>query len=254
MHFGERVRDVLSASCGVDLRAARATRLLPELDDPGAMRTIAADLESAFCIEIADEDLPHLRTIRDVLQCVRLRLWERRAAALDRDPPWQRIVPEPEPLCAAQHYVEIAVTDRGHGIGPGDLRRLFGAFQQLDGSSTRRHGGTGLGLAISARLAAAMHGHVTVHSTPGVGSTFALHLPVAAVAAEGASVKAAAPAAPPSVAPLSVGAPLSGAPAQPAFAVRVGRRSGIMRSSGPAEPSEPSKARNAGVSSRVNQK
>lgn len=61
-------------------------------------------------------------------------------------------------------------------------------------------------------------------------------------------------AAPPSVAPLSVGAPLSGAPAQPAFAVRVGRRSGIMRSSGPAEPSEPSKARNAGVSSRVNQK
>lgn len=81
MHFGELVRDVLSASCGVDLRAARATRRLPELDDPGAMRTIAADLESAFCIEIADEDLPHLRTIRDVLQCVRLRLWERRAAA-----------------------------------------------------------------------------------------------------------------------------------------------------------------------------
>jgi signal transduction histidine kinase len=93
--------------------------------------------------------------------------------------PWQRVVPDPGPDTAGREYAEVAVIDRGVGIRPEDLRRLFVAFLQLDGSSTRRHEGTGLGLAISARLAATMGGHVTVKSTPGEGSTFALLLPIA---------------------------------------------------------------------------
>jgi signal transduction histidine kinase len=92
--------------------------------------------------------------------------------------PWQRVVPDPGPDARGREYAEIDVVDTGVGIRPEDLRRLFVAFLQLDGSSTRRHEGTGLGLAISARLAASMGGHIAVRSTPGQGSTFALLLPV----------------------------------------------------------------------------
>jgi signal transduction histidine kinase len=90
---------------------------------------------------------------------------------------WQRVVPVPAADAAAD-FAEISVNDGGAGIERRDLHRLFVAFQQLDGSSTRRQGGTGLGLAISARLAAAMGGHIAVRSTPGGGSTFALLLPL----------------------------------------------------------------------------
>ncbi len=58
------------------------------------------------------------------------------------------------------------------GIAADELPRLFRAFSQLDSSSTRRHGGTGLGLVIAKRLCELMHGHITVESTPGRGSTF----------------------------------------------------------------------------------
>ncbi len=91
---------------------------------------------------------------------------------------WQRVVPDPGPDAGCREYAEINVVDTGVGIKAEDLRRLFVAFLQLDGSSTRRHEGTGLGLAISARLAAAMHGHIAVKSAPGEGSTFALLLPI----------------------------------------------------------------------------
>src|SRR5262249_55246365 len=91
---------------------------------------------------------------------------------------WDRIVPDPG-LIATPEYAQVAVVDRGDGIRREDLRRLFVAFQQLDGSSTRRQGGTGPGLAVSARLGAAMNGHIAVRSTPGRGSTFAFLLPLA---------------------------------------------------------------------------
>lgn len=109
-------------------------------------------------------------------QLVRMRVG---TAALYGEPAWDRVVPEPGPDTKGQAYLEIAVDDRGGGIRREELRRLFVAFQQLDGSSSRRHEGTGIGLALSARLAAAMRGHIAVRSTPGVGSTFALLLPAA---------------------------------------------------------------------------
>jgi signal transduction histidine kinase len=106
---------------------------------------------------------------------------------------WQRIVPDPGPGAIGRRYSEITVRDRGTGIRPEDLRRLFVAFLQLDGSSTRRHEGTGLGLAISAKLAASMGGHIAVHSTPNVGSTFSLFLPVDDAAASTAASDAPEP-------------------------------------------------------------
>lgn len=76
------------------------------------------------------------------------------------------------PLDDGRMEVRFSVTDTGPGIGSEDLDRLFVAFQQLDGSSSRPHGGAGLGLAISKRLTELMGGTITVETTPGLGSTF----------------------------------------------------------------------------------
>ena len=72
--------------------------------------------------------------------------------------------------------LEIAVADTGIGMTQEQSARLFSAFSQADGSTTRRYGGTGLGLTIVKRLAEMMDGDVKVESEAGVGSTFRVTL------------------------------------------------------------------------------
>jgi signal transduction histidine kinase len=66
----------------------------------------------------------------------------------------------------------VEVEDTGPGIAPGDLGRLFVAFQQLETGPSKAHQGTGLGLALTKRLVEAQGGQVGVTSTVGVGSVF----------------------------------------------------------------------------------
>ena len=68
--------------------------------------------------------------------------------------------------------VRLEVEDTGIGIAEHSLKRVFGAFEQAEASTTRIHGGSGLGLAICKRLAGLMGGDIGVDSEPGEGSTF----------------------------------------------------------------------------------
>ena len=76
--------------------------------------------------------------------------------------------------------VLIEVADRGPGIAPEDLERIFDRFYRVDKGRSRREGGTGLGLAIVKELVESLGGTVQASSRLGEGSTFAIRLPAAA--------------------------------------------------------------------------
>ncbi|GKV54575.1 hypothetical protein NCCP2222_05220 [Sporosarcina sp. NCCP-2222] len=77
-----------------------------------------------------------------------------------------------------ENEVTIQVRDEGIGISPSELPRLFERFYRVDRARSRESGGTGLGLAIVKHLIEAHHGHVTVQSAVGIGTTFTIHLPL----------------------------------------------------------------------------
>jgi len=74
--------------------------------------------------------------------------------------------------------IQLTVADTGQGISGGDLLHIFESFYRADPSRARHSGGAGLGLAMVRSLVEAHHGHVTVESTPGVGSIFTVRLPI----------------------------------------------------------------------------
>ena len=88
------------------------------------------------------------------------------------------VPPMPDDDAGTSGTLCISVRDTGIGIKPEQMARLFKPFMQADETTTRRFGGTGLGLAISRRLLELLGGSLAVQSEPGIGSTFAVTLPV----------------------------------------------------------------------------
>jgi two-component system phosphate regulon sensor histidine kinase PhoR len=94
--------------------------------------------------------------------------------AIKYSPPDRQVVVS---AAARNGEVTIAVRDEGVGIEAEHVPRLFERFYRVDKARSRKLGGTGLGLAIVKHIVSAHRGRVEVQSTPGVGSTFTIHLP-----------------------------------------------------------------------------
>jgi two-component system, NarL family, sensor histidine kinase BarA len=138
---------------------------LPELHaDPVRLRQILINLAGN-----AIKFTPAKGTVR--LSAVRSELTLHDADQDDEDGLGAALMMAPEPA------VEFRVADTGIGIAAGELGKIFDAFYQVDGGSTREYGGAGLGLAITKNLVEAHHGKIRVESLPNQGTTFYVTLP-----------------------------------------------------------------------------
>ncbi|MFE5334001.1 HAMP domain-containing protein [Embleya sp. NPDC056575] len=138
-------------------------------------------------------DDSRLRQILRNLLSNAVKFTDRGHIALRIEPATEHEVPAGVPRGDA--VVAFRVRDTGVGIAEHQLETIFGAFQQADGTTSRKYGGTGLGLSISREIANLLGGAITADSTPGQGSVFTLYLPVVHTATTtGAATAAVGPA------------------------------------------------------------
>ncbi|MEX2283003.1 MAG: response regulator, partial [Gemmatimonadota bacterium] len=147
-------------------------------------RQLATEKKLSFDLEIAPDLPAEMRTDRQRLQQLLRNLLgnafkfaEKGGVALRvrRAPSRQYANPI---LDRAETVVAFHVEDSGIGIAKDKQRLIFEAFQQADGTTSRKFGGTGLGLSISREIARLLGGEIHVESEEGKGSTFTLFLPL----------------------------------------------------------------------------
>jgi len=139
-------------------------------------RPVAVDKNLAFHIRLADDlpqvlhtDAQRLKQIINNLLSNAFKFTEQGEVTLKIEQPINSPIP--------QKVIAFCVTDTGIGIPKDKQQLIFEAFQQVDGTTSRRFGGTGLGLSISRQLAQLLGGELQLDSTEGNGTTFTLYLP-----------------------------------------------------------------------------
>src|SRR4051794_26094022 len=143
-----------------------------------AFRPIAVEKGLEFTVEIAEDAPQALFTDEQRLQQILRNLLSNALKFTDEGSVALRIEATNEVgLDGTPFSAAFAVIDTGIGIADDKLRLIFEAFQQADGTTSRRYGGTGLGLSISREIARLLGGEIRVRSTQGEGSTVTLLLP-----------------------------------------------------------------------------
>ncbi len=175
----ELINDIL------DLSKIEAGRLSLEYGETN-LRRILQDIEQIFSLEVerkglelhkeVDEEVPEIVLLDEArIRQILLNLLGNAVKFTDAGMVGVRVKSGSYSEDDEEVDLHIHVFDSGVGIEDTQLERIFEAFRQQEGQSTRKYGGTGLGLSITKRLVEAMNGKIDVQSTANEGSTFSVH-------------------------------------------------------------------------------
>ncbi|CAN5707485.1 HAMP domain-containing protein [soil metagenome] len=171
-----------SGMMGIEVTDVVVAEIAQQLER--SFHQLAQDKNLDFII-VRDEKLPlTIRTDDKRLHQILMNLLSNAFKFTDEGQVVLTIAPAPkdetyylDSLRRAGDVVAFSVSDTGIGIPSEKQRIIFEAFQQADGTTSRKYGGTGLGLSISREIARLLGGEIRVLSTPGEGSTFTFYLP-----------------------------------------------------------------------------
>ncbi len=171
-----------SGMMGIEVSDVSVAEMAEQLER--SFHQLAQDKDLEFVIERSEEMDPTIRTDDKRLQQILMNLLSNAFKFTESGKVVLSIGPAPkhetfylESLNRAGEVIAFSVSDTGIGIPTEKQRIIFEAFQQADGTTSRKYGGTGLGLSISREIARLLGGEIRVVSKPGEGSTFTFYLP-----------------------------------------------------------------------------
>jgi HAMP domain-containing protein/signal transduction histidine kinase/CheY-like chemotaxis protein len=157
-----------------EIRSYVEQAFAPQAEEKGLQFTVAADLNLP---PVLVTDAQRLQQILRNLVSNAVKFTDNGSVTLQIGlGPEEKVYGVPT-LDGARRVISFTVNDTGIGISDDKLNLIFEAFQQADGTTSRKYGGTGLGLSISRELARLLGGSIEVSSRVGVGSMFTLYLP-----------------------------------------------------------------------------